>query len=64
MMIQRNVNDKPQRTRFSLDEKLLQELDAEVIKKPVLILKPYTWESDVDEKIIPEKFQYVHNFKT
>lgn len=46
-------------TRFSLDKKLLEELDAEVITKPVLILKPYVWNSDLDKKRTPEKSQYV-----
>lgn len=47
-------------TRFSLNEKLLQELDAEVITKPVLVLKPYVWDSDLDKKRTPEKLQYVY----
>lgn len=53
--------NEPKMTRFALDEKLIQELDAEVIIKPELQLKPYNWPIDNDEihfwKILKEKSQ-------
>lgn len=36
-------------TRFALDEKFIQELDAEVITIPQLILKPYNWTTENDD---------------
>lgn len=49
-------------TRFALDEKFMQELDAEVVTKPELLLKPYNWPIENDEihfwKILQEKSQY------
>lgn len=50
-------------TRFALDEKIMQELDAVVIPVPQLILKPYHWNTDNDEinfgKIIQQQSQYL-----
>lgn len=49
--------------RFTLDEKLMQELDSIVISVPQLVLKPYHWNPDNDEinykKILQQKSQYV-----
>lgn len=57
------VYDEPQTTRYALDEKFLQELDAEEITKPELKLKTYNWNADHDEmtfkKRIQDKSQYV-----
>jgi len=57
------------RTRFTLDEKFIQELDSEVIETPRLVLKPYNWTTDNDEinfgEIFQDKSQYVSlYFKT
>jgi len=36
-------------TRFSLDEKIIRELDAEVIIRPKLSLTPYKWTTELEE---------------
>lgn len=55
--------DEPQATRYALDEKFLQELEAEEITKPELKLKPYNWSTDHDEvkfkRRIQDQSQYV-----
>lgn len=59
------ITDKTKvtRTRFTLDEKFIKELDSEVIKIPQLVLTPYTWTVDHGEikfgKILQDKSQYV-----
>jgi hypothetical protein len=40
----------PQATRFTLDEKFMVDLEAEVITKPQLVLLPYNWPTE-DNKI-------------
>lgn len=41
--------DGPQATRYALDEKFIQELEAEEIIKPELKLKAYNWNTDHEE---------------
>lgn len=43
------VNNKSQATRFTLDEKFMVDLEAEVITKPQLVLLPYNWPTDNDK---------------
>lgn len=45
------VYDEPPVTRYALDEKFLQELEAEEITKPELKLKSYNWNADQDEVV-------------
>lgn len=57
------VYDEPPATRYTLDEKFIQELEAEEITKPKLKLKSYNWTADQDEvmnfrKIIQDQSQY------
>jgi len=58
-------------TRYALDEKFIQELEAEEITKPELKLKSYNWTADQDEivnfrKRIQDQSQlvilYIYNF--
>lgn len=42
---------EPQTTRYALDEKFIQELEAEEITKPELNLKSYNWTTDQDEVV-------------
>ncbi|XP_050528781.1 protein mini spindles-like isoform X2 [Daktulosphaira vitifoliae] len=42
-------SENPPITRYALDEKFLQELEAEEITKPKLKLKPYNWNSNPNE---------------
>lgn len=50
-------------TRYALDEKFIQELEAEEITRPELKLKPYNWTEDHDDvnlkKRIQDQSQYV-----
>lgn len=43
------IYDGPQATRYALDEKFIQELEAEEIIKPELKLKAYNWNIDHEE---------------
>lgn len=43
------IYDGPQATRYALDEKFIQELEAEEITKPELKLKAYNWNTDHEE---------------
>lgn len=43
------IYDGPQATRYALDEKFIQELEAEEITKPELKLKAYNWNTDLEE---------------
>lgn len=55
--------DGPQATRYALDAKFIQELEAEEITKPELKLKAYNWTTDHDDlKSIPSRVppQYVN----
>lgn len=55
-----NTSYKP---RFSLDASFIQELDAEVILKPELLLKPYNWADDKEvdmDKTLQEQSWYVN----
>lgn len=49
--------DEPQGTRYALDEKFIQELEAEEIIKPELNLKPYNWTTDHEEVKFKRKIQ-------
>lgn len=58
-----DVYDETPVTRYALDEKFIQELEAEEITKPKLKLKSYNWTSDQDEvvnfrKKIQDQSQY------
>lgn len=49
--------DEPQTTRYALDEKFIQELEAEEITKPELNLKTYNWNADHDEMTFKKGIQ-------
>jgi len=58
-------DEQPQTTRYALDEKFIQELEAEEITKPELKLKPYNWTAEHEEvvnfrKLIQEQSQCVN----
>lgn len=58
-------DEQPQGTRYALDEKFIQELEAEEITRPELKLKPYNWSTEHEEvvnfrKLIQDQSQCVN----